>query len=80
VLLYGCCIAVRSSRQLERRLHEDLAFRVLAANQTPDHVTEEQPHPVHDAPDLYIPPPGTATRASPRKDGKPPASRSGGLR
>jgi hypothetical protein len=30
---------VRSSRQIERRCHEDLAFRVLAANQAPDHVT-----------------------------------------
>jgi hypothetical protein len=30
---------VRSSRQLERRCHEDIAFRVVAANQTPDHVT-----------------------------------------
>jgi len=39
VLLYGYCIGVRSSRQLERRLHEDIAFRVLAANQTPDHAT-----------------------------------------
>ena len=39
VLLYGYCLGVRSSRQLERRLHEDIAFRVLAANQTPDHVT-----------------------------------------
>jgi transposase len=39
VLLYGYCIGVRSSRQLERRCTEDLAFRVLAANQTPDHVT-----------------------------------------
>jgi len=39
VLLYGYCIGVRSSRQLERHLYEDLAFRVLAANQTPDHVT-----------------------------------------
>jgi transposase len=39
VLLYGYCIGVRSSRQLERRLNEDIAFRVLAANQTPDHVT-----------------------------------------
>src|SRR6266545_303102 len=39
VLLYGYCIGVRSSRQLERRCHEDIAFRVLAANQTPDHVT-----------------------------------------
>jgi transposase len=39
VLLYGYCVGVRSSRQLERRCSEDIAFRVLAANQTPDHVT-----------------------------------------
>jgi transposase len=39
VLLYGYCLGVRSSRQIERRLTEDIAFRVLAANQTPDHVT-----------------------------------------
>ena len=34
VLLYGYCMGVRSSRQLERRCTEDLAFRVLAGNQT----------------------------------------------
>ncbi len=39
VLLYGYATGVRSSRQIERRCHEDLAFRVLAGNQTPDHVT-----------------------------------------
>src|SRR6266508_2136582 len=39
VLLYGYCIGVRSSRQLERRCIEDIAFRVLAGNQLPDHVT-----------------------------------------
>jgi transposase len=39
VLLYGYAVGVRSSRQIERRCHEDLAFRVLAGNQTPDHVT-----------------------------------------
>jgi transposase len=39
VLLYGYCLGVRSSRQLERRCAEDLAFRVLAGNQLPDHVT-----------------------------------------
>jgi transposase len=39
VLLYGYCVGVRSSRQIERRCAEDIAFRVLAANQTPDHVT-----------------------------------------
>jgi transposase len=39
VLLYGYAIGVRSSRQLQRRCIEDLAFRVLAGNQAPDHVT-----------------------------------------
>jgi transposase len=39
VLLYGYCIGVRSSRQIERRCTEDVAFRVLAGNRTPDHVT-----------------------------------------
>src|ERR687888_1919930 len=39
VLLYAYCLGVRSSRQIERRCVEDITFRVLAANQTPDHVT-----------------------------------------
>ena len=36
VLLYGYCIGVTSSRRLARHLQEDIGFRVLAANQTPD--------------------------------------------
>ena len=36
VLLYGYCVGVASSRRIARRLHEDVAFRVLAANSTPD--------------------------------------------
>jgi transposase len=39
VLLYAYAIGVRSSRQIQRRCVEDLAFRVLAGNQLPDHVT-----------------------------------------
>jgi transposase len=39
VLLYAYCTGVRSSRQIERRCQEDIAFRVLAGNSTPDHVT-----------------------------------------
>jgi transposase len=39
VLLYGYCTGVRSSRQIERRCTEDIAFRVLSGNSTPDHVT-----------------------------------------
>ena len=37
VLLYGYCVGVASSRRIAHRLHEDIAFRVLAANNTPDH-------------------------------------------
>ena len=36
VLLFGYCTGVASSRRLALRLHEDIAFRVLAANNTPD--------------------------------------------
>ena len=36
VLLYAYCVGVPSSRKIEKRLEEDIAFRVLAANNTPD--------------------------------------------
>ena len=36
VLLYAYCVVVPSSRRIAARLHEDVAFRVLAANNTPD--------------------------------------------
>ncbi len=36
VLLYAYCIGVLSSQKIEKRLQEDIAFRVLAANNTPD--------------------------------------------
>jgi transposase len=39
VLLYAYCTGIRSSRQIERRCQEDIAFRVLSGNTTPDHVT-----------------------------------------
>ena len=35
-LLYGYCVGVSSLRRIAQRLHEDIAFRVLAANNTPD--------------------------------------------
>jgi transposase len=37
--LYAYCVGERSSRRIERRCVEDVAFRVLAANQQPDHTT-----------------------------------------
>lgn len=39
ILLYAYSIGERSSRRIERRLHEDVGFRVVAANATPDHAT-----------------------------------------
>jgi transposase len=39
LLLYAYAIGVRSSRAIERRCREDVAFRVITANQTPDHAT-----------------------------------------
>ncbi len=36
VLLYAYCIGVPSSRKIQKRLEEDISFRVLAANNTPD--------------------------------------------
>ena len=35
-LRYGYCVGVASSRRIAARLHEDIAFGVLAANNTPD--------------------------------------------
>ena len=39
VLLYAYCTGERSSRRIERRLAEDVAFRVIAVNQQLDHAT-----------------------------------------
>jgi transposase len=39
LLLYAYAVGERSSRQIERRCREDVAFRVLTANQIPDHAT-----------------------------------------
>lgn len=36
LLVYGYCVGVFSSRKIERRLVEDVAFRVLAAGNEPD--------------------------------------------
>lgn len=36
VLLYAYCLGVPSSRKIAKRLEEDIGFRVLAANNTPD--------------------------------------------
>jgi transposase len=39
LLIYAYAIGERSSRAIERRCREDVGFRVIAANQVPDHAT-----------------------------------------
>jgi len=39
LLIYGYCIGVVSSRQIEKRTYEDVAFRYLSADEHPDHST-----------------------------------------
>ena len=39
LVLYGYAIGVTSSRAIERRCVDDVAFRVLSANRQPDHAT-----------------------------------------
>ena len=39
LVLYAYAIGERSSRRVERRCIEDVAFRVITANQAPDHAT-----------------------------------------
>lgn len=39
LLLYAYAVGERSSRRIERRCVEDVAFRVIAANRVPDHTT-----------------------------------------
>src|SRR6266542_3815002 len=37
LLLYAYSVGVPSSRKIEKRCHEDIAFRVIAGNTQPDH-------------------------------------------
>jgi transposase len=39
LLLYACARGTRSSRAIERACEEDVAYRVIAAHQVPDHTT-----------------------------------------
>src|SRR4051794_32664289 len=39
LLLYAYAVGERRSRVIERRCGEDVAFRVIAVNQVPDHAT-----------------------------------------
>lgn len=55
LLLYAYATGERSSRGIERRLREDVAYRVIAANRVPDHATIARFRSRHEAPlgDLF---------------------------
>jgi len=47
ILVYGYCVGVFSSRRIERRLMEDIAFRVLAAGNQPNFRTISDFRKIH---------------------------------
>ena len=50
LLLYAYCTGMRSSRAIERACRTDLAFKVIAANKTPDHGTIARFRAEHEEP------------------------------
>src|SRR5215204_5591096 len=55
LFVYAYAIGVRSSRAIERRCRDDVAFRVITANHAPDHATIARFRVRHEAPiaDLF---------------------------
>src|SRR5712691_4208255 len=47
LLLYGYCTGVASSRKIERKTYEDVAFRVIAAGHHPDHTAISEFRRIH---------------------------------
>ena len=47
LLVYGYCVGVPSSRKIERKTHEDVAFRVLSGGEHPDHTRISEFRRVH---------------------------------
>src|SRR6266568_4825186 len=47
LLLYGYCVGVPSSRKIERKTHEDVAFRVISGGEHPDHTRISEFRRVH---------------------------------
>ena len=47
LLVYGYCVGVFSSRKIQKRLQEDIPFRVLAAGNTPDFRTISEFRRIH---------------------------------
>ena len=47
LLVYGYCVGVASSRKIEKKTIEDVAFRVIAGNTQPDHVQISEFRRIH---------------------------------
>jgi transposase len=47
LLLYGYCVGVPSSRKIEKKTYEDVAFRVIAGGAQPDHSSVSEFRRVH---------------------------------
>lgn len=47
LLVYAYCVGVASSRKIEKKTHEDVAFRVIAGNTQPDHVQISEFRRIH---------------------------------
>jgi transposase len=47
LLLYGYCVGLPSSRKIERKTHEDVAFRVISGGEHPDHTRISEFRRVH---------------------------------
>ncbi len=56
LLLYGYCVGVPSSRKIEKKTYEDIAFRVIAGGAQPDHSSVSEFRRVHLAAlaDLFV--------------------------
>src|SRR3990170_567010 len=69
LFVYAYAIGVRSSRAIERRCRDDVAFRVITANQAPDHATIARFRVRHEAAiaDLFGEGLGLCARTSPNR-------------
>jgi transposase len=47
LLVYAYCVGVPSSRKIEKRCYEDVAFRVIASNTQPDHTCISEFRRIH---------------------------------
>lgn len=56
LLFYGYCVGVRSSRRIERKTYEDVAFRVLSCDCHPDHsrISDFRKRHLKDVNDLFL--------------------------